>query len=75
MFSATSNTESSGQKLDYQEITPCLKQVTKVWQEMLNTPSRKTYKFDRHAIERAVKDGIYLLIADCSTFCLGMNYC
>uniref|UniRef100_A0A3B4BNC0 TBC1 domain family member 4 n=1 Tax=Periophthalmus magnuspinnatus TaxID=409849 RepID=A0A3B4BNC0_9GOBI len=40
-------------KLDYEEITPCLKDVTLVWEKMLGTPGRAKVKFDPEAIHSA----------------------
>uniref|UniRef100_A0A8C3AZF4 TBC1 domain family member 4 n=1 Tax=Cyclopterus lumpus TaxID=8103 RepID=A0A8C3AZF4_CYCLU len=41
-------------KLDYDEITPCLKEVTLVWEKMLGTPARAKVKFDTETIHAAV---------------------
>nr|XP_028599020.1 TBC1 domain family member 1 isoform X4 [Podarcis muralis] len=41
-------------KLDYEEITPCLKEVTLVWEKMLSTPGRSKVKFDMEKIHSAV---------------------
>uniref|UniRef100_A0A665WHQ0 TBC1 domain family member 4 n=1 Tax=Echeneis naucrates TaxID=173247 RepID=A0A665WHQ0_ECHNA len=45
-------------KLDYEEITPCLKEVTLVWEKMLGTPMRAKVKFDKEAIHAAVAQGV-----------------
>ncbi|XP_029288015.1 TBC1 domain family member 1 isoform X2 [Cottoperca gobio] len=45
-------------KLDYEEITPCLKEVTLVWEKMLGTPARATVKFDKEIIHAAVAQGV-----------------
>ncbi|KAM8880109.1 TBC1 domain family member 1 isoform 2-T3 [Spinachia spinachia] len=45
-------------KLDYEEITPCLKDVTLVWEKMLGTPARAKVKFDTEAIHGAVAQGV-----------------
>ena len=45
------------QKLDYQEITPCLKEVSKIWDEMLLTPDRETVQFDSQKLMNCVKQG------------------
>ncbi|XP_037327606.2 TBC1 domain family member 1 isoform X2 [Pungitius pungitius] len=45
-------------KLDYEEITPCLKDVTLVWEKMLGTPARAKVKFDTEAIHSAVAQGV-----------------
>ena len=45
------------QKLHYEEITPCLKDVTRVWEEMLLTPSREEVKFDSQKLLSCVKEG------------------
>lgn len=47
-------------KLDYEEITPCLKDVTLVWEKMLGTPARAKVKFDAETIHAAVAQGTYL---------------
>ncbi|XP_030613053.1 TBC1 domain family member 1 isoform X3 [Archocentrus centrarchus] len=45
-------------KLDYEEITPCLKEVTVVWEKMLGTPGRAKVKFDTETIYTAVAQGV-----------------
>ncbi|XP_074551770.1 TBC1 domain family member 1 isoform X2 [Halichoeres trimaculatus] len=45
-------------KLDYEEITPCLKEVTLVWEKMLGTPARAKVKFDPEVIHAAVAQGV-----------------
>ncbi|XP_072476569.1 TBC1 domain family member 1 isoform X9 [Notamacropus eugenii] len=45
-------------KLDYDEITPCLKDVTSVWEKMLSTPGRSKIKFDMEKIHSAVGQGV-----------------
>uniref|UniRef100_A0A8C8DW89 TBC1 domain family member 1 n=1 Tax=Oryzias sinensis TaxID=183150 RepID=A0A8C8DW89_9TELE len=45
-------------KLDYEEITPCLKDVTLVWEKMLGTPGRAKVKFDTETIHAAVAQGV-----------------
>uniref|UniRef100_A0A8C8ZHP0 TBC1 domain family member 1 n=1 Tax=Prolemur simus TaxID=1328070 RepID=A0A8C8ZHP0_PROSS len=45
-------------KLDYEEITPCLKEVTAVWEKMLSTPGRSKIKFDMEKIHSAVGQGV-----------------
>ncbi|XP_034395749.1 TBC1 domain family member 1 isoform X1 [Cyclopterus lumpus] len=45
-------------KLDYDEITPCLKEVTLVWEKMLGTPARAKVKFDTETIHAAVAQGV-----------------
>ncbi|KAM6440669.1 TBC1 domain family member 1 isoform 4-T5 [Liasis olivaceus] len=45
-------------KLDYEEITPCLKEVMSVWEKMLNTPGRSKMKFDVEKIHSAVEKGV-----------------
>ena len=44
-------------KLDYEEITPCLKEVTKVWDEMMRNPGRPEVKFDNDRLLGALKAG------------------
>ncbi|XP_034146869.1 TBC1 domain family member 1 isoform X2 [Esox lucius] len=50
--------ESKRLRLDYEEITPCLKDVTLVWEGMLGTPARSTVKFNRDTIHTAVGQGV-----------------
>ncbi|XP_047221461.1 TBC1 domain family member 1 isoform X2 [Girardinichthys multiradiatus] len=45
-------------KLDYEEITPCLKEVTVVWEKLLSTPGRTKVKFDTDTIHAAVAQGV-----------------
>ncbi|XP_048391048.1 TBC1 domain family member 1 isoform X2 [Stegostoma tigrinum] len=45
-------------KLDYEEITLCLKEVTLVWEKMLNVPARSTVKFDMEDIHTAMGQGV-----------------
>uniref|UniRef100_A0A3Q3EBM9 TBC1 domain family member 4 n=1 Tax=Labrus bergylta TaxID=56723 RepID=A0A3Q3EBM9_9LABR len=45
-------------KLDYEEITPCLKEVTLVWEKMLGTAGRARVKFDPETIHAAVTQGV-----------------
>ncbi|XP_058402856.1 TBC1 domain family member 1 isoform X3 [Diceros bicornis minor] len=45
-------------KLDYEEITPCLKEVTTVWEKMLGTPGRAKIKFDMEKVHSAVGQGV-----------------
>ncbi|KAM6972614.1 TBC1 domain family member 1 [Aplochiton taeniatus] len=45
-------------KLDYDEITPCLKDVTLVWERMLGTPQRAKVKFDSEVVHAAVGQGV-----------------
>ena len=49
--------ETKRQKLDYEEITPCLKEVTKVWDRMRTDPQRPTVKVDYDEVTNALKDG------------------
>ncbi|TRY94488.1 hypothetical protein DNTS_004623 [Danionella cerebrum] len=46
------------QKLDYEEITPCLKDVTLVWERMLSTTGRSKVRFDMEDIHTAVGQGV-----------------
>ncbi|XP_052825094.1 TBC1 domain family member 1 [Octopus bimaculoides] len=50
------------QNLDYEEITPCLKEVTKVWDSMLNNSNRKETQFDKKILIDCIKQG-YLNIS------------
>ncbi|KAL1282551.1 hypothetical protein QQF64_001354, partial [Cirrhinus molitorella] len=45
-------------KLDYEEITPCLKDVTLVWERMLSTIGRSKVRFDTEEIHKAVGQGV-----------------
>uniref|UniRef100_A0A8C0MAP1 TBC1 domain family member 1 n=1 Tax=Canis lupus familiaris TaxID=9615 RepID=A0A8C0MAP1_CANLF len=45
-------------KLDYEEITPCLKEVTTVWEKMLSIPGRSKIKFDMEKMHSAVGQGV-----------------
>ncbi|KAH0616255.1 hypothetical protein JD844_027231 [Phrynosoma platyrhinos] len=45
-------------KLDYEEITPCLKEVTLTWEKMLGMPGRSKMKFDMEKIHAAVGKGV-----------------
>ncbi|XP_063313934.1 TBC1 domain family member 1 isoform X1 [Pelobates fuscus] len=45
-------------KLDYEEITPCLKDVTLVWEKMLNVPGRAKIKMEMEKIHAAVGQGV-----------------
>ena len=47
-------------KLDYEEITPCLKEVTKVWESMFATPGRPLVSVNKEMLRDAVKDGRHL---------------
>ncbi|XP_064636063.1 TBC1 domain family member 1-like isoform X2 [Lineus longissimus] len=50
--------ETKRMKLDYEEITPCLKDVTTVWDGMIHTPNRINIKFDSNKLLDAVKHGV-----------------
>ncbi|NXI57598.1 TBCD1 protein, partial [Chloroceryle aenea] len=52
------NLQNRRLKLDYEEITPCLKDVTLIWEKMLNTPGRSKMKFDVEKIHSAVGKGV-----------------
>ncbi|CAH1777592.1 unnamed protein product [Owenia fusiformis] len=45
-------------KLDYHEITPCLKDVTKQWDEMLHTPNREKTLFEYHRLKECICKGV-----------------
>ncbi|XP_060772669.1 TBC1 domain family member 1 isoform X2 [Neoarius graeffei] len=53
-----SDLQSRRLKLDYEEITPCLKGVTLVWEKMLSTAGRSKVKFDTEKIHTAVGEGV-----------------
>ncbi|ELT93344.1 hypothetical protein CAPTEDRAFT_212886 [Capitella teleta] len=50
--------ETKRQKLDYEEITPCLKEVTKVWDKMLSDPQRPVAHINTDDINSALKKGV-----------------
>lgn len=52
-----SNLHNKRLKLDYEEITPCLKEVTLVWEKLLGTPERPKVKVDMEIIQAAVAQG------------------
>ncbi|KFQ75902.1 TBC1 domain family member 1, partial [Phaethon lepturus] len=52
------NLQNKRLKLDYEEITPCLKDVTLIWEKMLSTPGRSKIKFDVEKIHSAVGQGV-----------------
>jgi len=45
---------------EYEELTPCLKEVTKTWEQMINTPDRFVTKFDPEILTDAVRQGLFL---------------
>uniref|UniRef100_A0A8C6X906 TBC1 domain family member 4 n=1 Tax=Naja naja TaxID=35670 RepID=A0A8C6X906_NAJNA len=45
-------------KLDYEEMTPCLKEVLSIWDKMLTTPGRSKIKLDMEKIYSAVEKGV-----------------
>ncbi|XP_059407935.1 TBC1 domain family member 1-like isoform X4 [Carassius carassius] len=45
-------------KLDYEEITPCLKDVTLVWERMLSATGRSKVMFETEEIHTAVGQGV-----------------
>ncbi|CAF87893.1 unnamed protein product, partial [Tetraodon nigroviridis] len=53
-----SNLQNKRLKLDYDEITPCLKEVTLVWEKMLGTPERPKVKVDMEIIHAALAQGV-----------------
>ncbi|XP_068799306.1 TBC1 domain family member 1 isoform X9 [Struthio camelus] len=52
------NLQNRRLKLDYEEITPCLKDVTLIWEKMLSTPGRSKIKFDVEKIHSAAGQGV-----------------
>jgi len=44
---------------EYEELTPCLKEVTKVWEQMINTPDRSVTMFDSVVLTDAVRQGSF----------------
>uniref|UniRef100_A0A8C5CX16 TBC1 domain family member 1 n=1 Tax=Gadus morhua TaxID=8049 RepID=A0A8C5CX16_GADMO len=55
---SASDLQNKRLKQDYEEITPCLKDVTLVWERMLATPGRSKVKFDSDTIHAAVTQGV-----------------
>ncbi|XP_026990737.2 TBC1 domain family member 1 isoform X3 [Tachysurus fulvidraco] len=55
---SASDLQSRRLRLDYEEITPCLKDVTLVWEKMLSTSGRSKVKFDTEKIHTAVGQGV-----------------
>ncbi|XP_034045075.1 TBC1 domain family member 1 isoform X2 [Thalassophryne amazonica] len=53
-----SNLQNKRLKLDYEEITPCLKEVTLVWEKMLGTAGRASIKCAVETIHAAVAHGV-----------------
>ncbi|XP_076347797.1 PTB_TBC1D1_like and TBC domain-containing protein plx [Tachypleus tridentatus] len=45
-------------KLDYEEITPCLKDAQKQWEKLLGTPNRSSVCFSLGKLKDAVKNGV-----------------
>ncbi|XP_072108995.1 TBC1 domain family member 1-like isoform X3 [Mobula birostris] len=58
MQASESDLQNKRLKLDYEEITLCLKEVTQVWEKMLNVPARSTVKFDMENIHVAMGQGV-----------------
>ncbi|XP_032882737.1 TBC1 domain family member 1 isoform X5 [Amblyraja radiata] len=58
MQASESDLQNKRLKLDYEEITLCLKEVTLVWEKMLNVPSRSIVKFDMENIHMAMGQGV-----------------
>lgn len=56
------NLQNRRLKLDYEEITPCLKDVTLIWEKMLSAPGRSKTKFDVEKIHSAVAQGKHSLL-------------
>ncbi|XP_064005195.1 TBC1 domain family member 1 isoform X3 [Pogoniulus pusillus] len=52
------NLQNRRLKLDYEEITPCLKEVTLIWEKMLSAPGRSKTKVDVEKIHSAVGQGV-----------------
>lgn len=65
--------EAKRLKLDYDEITPCLKEVTKDWTAMLNFPKDKPIA--RNILIKAVRAGKYIcIITGAYTFIKHIQY-
>lgn len=47
---------------EYEELTPCLKEVTKTWDQMISSPNRSVTKFDTDVITSAVQQGLFLIL-------------
>lgn len=50
---------------EYEELTPCLKEVTKVWEQMINTPNRSITCFDYEILTDAVRQGMFGFLCIC----------
>ena len=46
---------------EYEELTPCLKEVTKIWDQMLSAPVRSVTTFDTALLTSAVQQGRLLV--------------
>ncbi|XP_038055153.1 TBC1 domain family member 1-like [Patiria miniata] len=45
-------------KLDYEEITPCLKEVTVTWEKILSRPNRSSIRLSKEDVNDTFKQGI-----------------
>ncbi|XP_022084449.1 TBC1 domain family member 1-like [Acanthaster planci] len=45
-------------KLDYEEITPCLKEVTVTWEKILSRPNRSSIRLSKEEVNDTFKQGI-----------------
>lgn len=50
-------------KLDYEEITPCLKDVTQEWDRMVLEHARSSATFPYRRLHDAVKAGTYDILS------------
>ena len=44
--------------LNYEEITPCLRDVTKEWEDMINDPNRPHIQFNHQTLLKCVQQGL-----------------
>lgn len=44
-------------KLNYEEVTPCIKTATQEWEQILNDPNRVDFHKDKAKLIDAVKKG------------------
>lgn len=61
LLASENNLQNRRLKLDYEEITPCLKEVTLIWEKLLSAPGRSKTKVDVEKIHSAVGQGKHSL--------------
>ncbi|XP_075923957.1 TBC1 domain family member 4-like isoform X2 [Petromyzon marinus] len=50
--------EKAQARLDYAEVTPCLRDVTVVWERLLGTPNRARVRCDMEKVHAAISQGV-----------------